>query len=1288
MGQYQKHLYGSTLYGKLNVFYGQYITEAFDAQEKFTGKINHTITSVLPFATYKPDTYETTLGGSWTVNASKQAIADEVGDVFRFKASGSSFEVFYRTQQGGPQTLHLELQKEDGTIVHQADVNTYSLSAISTKSYKFPMVSYNMYDSYVIVGTIPTGATHKFTLDSFKVLTANVDVEVRGSVDNTTWTAWEKVPSTLTQVGTTTTWSVSGASAITYSNIRYAQARLTLVTSDELTPPNVQRVVLQSGNSNLRTQNGLWTGTFDMKKVAAAKSVTFKKTLFIKWKSVVPENTTMTMRSSSSYTGEANTFGAITAPYKQNTSRLRLKQGATAHSVLIGPINPVKTADANDPKKYWSIKGWTEWTDNSFLPKDGSGVNVSYIFSKTGVNVESDENVLQTVKQPMLAKEDGTGNKFTFNPQPFYLTVKMDIPDGKGTPVVDLIDLYCEINYKEAIPVNTKTASFIDNQMTGRSKLQTINQTVFHPPLTTGEGVYNVGTINGSSLLYGLEDKTSRPNDVQIFYLTKETDTVNPRVTTSNQEQVYVKVFSRAPGGNKGVPLHYQYNGGSVRYLKPISEEMSSQFTPSLTKDVKYKYYILNGWTDNKHTVMKGETLEDIAGIHTTTVAAINAEMTRKKYKIQYDAKGALLANQTIYIPTTPPNTAVTMLFSGGTAYTNKSSHNSRIDKLVDLSSDIILVSVPTSPSNRYTDWVSEEKIYNGVINHEDIRGAYIRTQINNSSVASFERNYKVLSNDTWATIAKKFNVDLKDLMVRNEDVVIGTGKIVIIPPNILLPRIAQGVEFDTSNPFEVTIVDNSVYKTDGAPLDKSVIPINWSGKNLPMVAKYKNSTPVTVDIKRGDLNGRDPLQHYNVLSISAVKKKNGMKFVPYNETAGTGDYKLVDDYIDWSPAQDLSSEPAKDEVYSVTYIYQEVDSITVQLDTTYIEETGVDLVWRSTDTKVLSGICSPGHDSLVALPEMNTFAGYGEKGLKDYSYIIEDNDLWVETSVSSYNGKPHVLGTLKNRNPKENWFPLITPGFYYLKEDEFYMYSETLETPLEVKEIPIAKNISYEATEKDMGIKLQPKRDNLITNSTFNTKSWKTAGTFNFKTLDVSAPLDISNLTSPSQGYDSATLSWTKSITTDVVRYEVSVWNTVIEDYTILTSNVTGATYTAKNLEDNTLYTFKVVAIDEAANASQGITLTVNTKIAPDKIPPYDVTTLVASDITATTLVLNWVPSASGDAEVYNVYKGSTLIGSPTSPTILVGSLTTNTSYKFTVKAKDIAGNLSQGTSITVSTL
>lgn len=91
---------------------------------------------------------------------------------------------------------------------------------------------------------------------------------------------------------------------------------------------------------------------------------------------------------------------------------------------------------------------------------------------------------------------------------------------------------------------------------------------------------------------------------------------------------------------------------------------------------------------------------------------------------------------------------------------------------------------------------------------------------------------------------------------------------------------------------------------------------------------------------------------------------------------------------------------------------------------------------------------------------------------------------------------------------------------------------------------------------------------------------------------------------------------------------------------------------------------------------------------VTGDVTPPNNVTNLVTSSVTQTTLTLSWTASTSSDIASYDVYNGSTLLGNVTGTNYNVTTLTANTAYTFTVKAKDTTGNIATGTSVNVTTL
>ncbi|UHO40291.1 T9SS type A sorting domain-containing protein [Chryseobacterium capnotolerans] len=90
-----------------------------------------------------------------------------------------------------------------------------------------------------------------------------------------------------------------------------------------------------------------------------------------------------------------------------------------------------------------------------------------------------------------------------------------------------------------------------------------------------------------------------------------------------------------------------------------------------------------------------------------------------------------------------------------------------------------------------------------------------------------------------------------------------------------------------------------------------------------------------------------------------------------------------------------------------------------------------------------------------------------------------------------------------------------------------------------------------------------------------------------------------------------------------------------------------------------------------------------------PDTIAPT-APTLAASGTTSTSTNLSW-SGATDNVGVtgYDVYQGASLIGSTASTTLTVTSLTPSTTYSFSVKAKDAAGNASSSSNtVNVTTL
>ncbi len=90
------------------------------------------------------------------------------------------------------------------------------------------------------------------------------------------------------------------------------------------------------------------------------------------------------------------------------------------------------------------------------------------------------------------------------------------------------------------------------------------------------------------------------------------------------------------------------------------------------------------------------------------------------------------------------------------------------------------------------------------------------------------------------------------------------------------------------------------------------------------------------------------------------------------------------------------------------------------------------------------------------------------------------------------------------------------------------------------------------------------------------------------------------------------------------------------------------------------------------------------------DTTAPTAPSSLAASGTTSTSTNLSWTAATDNVAVTgYDVYRGTTLIGSSTATSYAVTGLTPSTAYSFSVKAKDAAGNVSTASNtVSVTTL
>ncbi|MCK4665032.1 MAG: fibronectin type III domain-containing protein [Bacteroidales bacterium] len=176
---------------------------------------------------------------------------------------------------------------------------------------------------------------------------------------------------------------------------------------------------------------------------------------------------------------------------------------------------------------------------------------------------------------------------------------------------------------------------------------------------------------------------------------------------------------------------------------------------------------------------------------------------------------------------------------------------------------------------------------------------------------------------------------------------------------------------------------------------------------------------------------------------------------------------------------------------------------------------------------------------------------------------------------------------------------------------------------------------------------------------------------TVNISGGDTEPPTAPSNLSASNITQTTVDLTWNAS--TD----NVGVTGYIIYKDGVSNGTSTSTSYTATGLSAVTSYTFTVKAKDAAGNISD-VSNAVNITTIDEEAPSAP-SSLTASNITQTTVDLTWNASTDNIGVTgYMVYKGAALIANTTNTNYSVSGLTASTSYTFTVKAKDAAGNIS----------
>jgi chitodextrinase len=330
------------------------------------------------------------------------------------------------------------------------------------------------------------------------------------------------------------------------------------------------------------------------------------------------------------------------------------------------------------------------------------------------------------------------------------------------------------------------------------------------------------------------------------------------------------------------------------------------------------------------------------------------------------------------------------------------------------------------------------------------------------------------------------------------------------------------------------------------------------------------------------------------------------------------------------------------------------------------------------TTTEVQLNYCASNGNSVadeyigrVQLGTINNATGATAGGYADYTSISTDLTAGDNASITI---TPTWTGTLYNEGYAV-WIDYNKNGVFTDAGEQVFSNAASQTTPVNG-----AFTIPTSAALGNTTMRVSMKYDGIPTScETFNYGEVEDY-TVNIKAnnADTEAPTAPSALAASNVAETTLTLNWTGS--TD----NVAVTGYYIYQGSANIGTVTGTIANITGLTASTNYAFSITAIDAAGNeSSSSNVVNVTTVTPPDTQAPSVPSGLAASSITETTFTLSWTASSDNVGVTgYDVYQGATNLGAVTGTSANITGLTASTTYAFSVRAKDVAGNVSTASS------
>ena len=1085
MAQFGKHLYGSSFFGKSNSFVGNYDSRIIDIGEELSGEIRIELDSYLPSLFYESDDFLFNYDGEHQLEENYTNL--ERNSKVSIYLSGKNLEIH---SLGGSAQIAVQEQHTEETRYYEINnIDIFSLENFPT----------NHLENY----TITIEATSDFKFKGIKAKTTEIQGVFRAAPEDSMYTEsffnqdWTLSSGEVVSSEADSIWSyyftldfdeVNENLVIEterLNDIRFIQLRLMLLTTDSQSSPEVHSINFSDGDLTRYRPSGNWHVSLDMENIAEEEGVTFERVKEVTWIEKEFSGAKIDIHSSSrngstpsiSNIINDNYWSDLTAKYTLKHTgveegvpynRISLKernngyaQSARLGSLFVGPINTKEMSFTNT-----TLNAWRKITGGAHYPRNSNQ-------SSSTIEFFENKNDVDRGVPPFYVSNNIEANKeellnISTEYSSFYIRISLTRDSGVSTPVMDDLQFYAQLKYNSLRQLTqyTDELSALDGYEKdslldkGEKIVREIPNTVFDWPNVKQDLMYNAKSIQNSEKTVRIE---YTPKYIDQVYLGLNSIDVTEYVFTSTypeKYEVHSKVYAKEPtlserniDSNK-IYYHYSYNGGSINFPSVVEHQLTTQFTPLLARSKKYKFYLENGWSDEIFKVPQPMTFEEIAEI---TLSDIEELITLNKNVPLYDEM--ILAGYEIILPNTTENELVNLIFKKSNDVVTEFSI------LNNEENDVIQASIERGNNFSYEDWRSNEVIFNAIVNYGDSNTPYVRVQNSAYDIEQFGNHVVSKEVESALEIATRFNVDVEDLVIVNNrknefeetgNVLFKRNTEVLIPGKYTLPDVVPKLIYNGEHPYVVEVIPGSVRRVKGniRLADNLVTPGNLEEEAITYTLTESNTQ--TERITRGSVrNGSDPLPYSNVIRIQDIRNVNtGERYIPVTDYIG--DYKLRNNYIDWSASFNASKEPAEGEQYDVTFTRGVVDRLKIIYSSDYTEKMSQNRMEsipvynekKQVDLK---------EDVVIELPTLEEMKErYPD--LNNLRYKAQHDDIWINSTVD----KNKLKLSLNKDNPDINWYPTINTGFYYLNSQEYYLYSDLIETVYDYKDIPVIKDVKY----------------------------------------------------------------------------------------------------------------------------------------------------------------------------------------------------------------------------------